>query len=95
MLFPCSFDLKILIRLVDIGRLRILLCAISVIVILWLLATSTHDNYTLTVDEAEDMEDSTPERVYADIPSRSFGQLPRELISAEAEQILRERHQRR
>lgn len=83
------------------GRLRIIWGIISVLVILWLLATSTQDSYLLGMDELDEVEVEVDEQLLP--PEQHFmedalgvkfeyGSLPKEVLSLEAERLLRERH---
>lgn len=78
-----------------IGRLRILWGIISVMVIVWLLATSTQD--IAGVDYGEEVDEQPPEQQFMEGTlgvSFEYGSLPKEVLSLEADRLLRERHRR-
>ncbi|KAF8476921.1 hypothetical protein BDZ91DRAFT_708359 [Kalaharituber pfeilii] len=78
-------------------RLRILWGIISVLVILWLLATSTHDSYQ-GMEDIDDVDEQATDQQYLDeTPSAGstffeYGTVPKNVLSLEAERVLRERH---
>ncbi|KAF8426296.1 hypothetical protein EV426DRAFT_530797 [Tirmania nivea] len=74
-------------------RLRILWGIISVLVIVWLLATSTHD--IAGVDDGEEVDEQPPEQQFMEDTlgvKFEYGSLPKEVLSLEADRLLRERH---
>lgn len=76
-------------------RLRILWGIISVLVIVWLLATSTHD--IAGIDDGEEVDEQPPEQQSMEDTlgvKFEYGSLPKEVLSLEADRLLRERHRR-
>ena len=74
-----------------IGRLRIILGILSVLAILWILATPTQDYYL----GGEEIDEKPLEKRFSDdvLGVRpEYGGLPKEVVSLEADRLLRERH---
>ncbi|KAI5808153.1 hypothetical protein DFH27DRAFT_544677 [Peziza echinospora] len=72
-------------------RLRLLWGFMAVLVIIWLLATSNQDTTSLGDGDLDDIEDPAEGSVAVGFDG---GAVPIDVLSAEAEQVLRERHQR-
>jgi len=74
-----------------LGRLRLLWGFMAVLVIIWLLATSNQDTASLGDGDLDDIEDPVDVLIAVGFDG---GSVPIDVLSAEAEQVLRERHQR-
>lgn len=74
-----------------LGRLRIILGVLSILAILWILATPIQDHY-LEIDEKPPPPPSPPfsDDVLGIKPE--YGGLPKEVVSLEADRLLRARH---
>lgn len=63
------------------------------LVIVWLLATSTHD--IAGIDDGEEVDEQPPEQQFMEDTlgvKFEYGSLPKEVLSLEADRLLRERH---